>query len=46
MDFYLARQPIFNVHRKLHAYELLYRGYKDYTLADVSGNKATTSLLS
>ena len=46
MDFYIARQPIFNVHRKLHAYELLYRGYTNYTLADVSGNKATTSLLS
>ncbi|MEE4241451.1 MAG: EAL domain-containing protein [Desulfopila sp.] len=46
MDFYLARQPIFNIHKKLYAYELLYRGYTDYTLTDVSGNKATTSLLS
>ena len=46
MDFYLARQPIFNAHKKLHAYELLYRGYKDYSLAQVSGNKATTSILS
>ena len=46
MDFFIARQPILTVHKKLHAYELLYRGYKDNTLADVSGNKATTSLLS
>lgn len=46
MDFYLARQPILNVHRKLFAYELLYRGYENYTLGEVSGNKATASLLS
>ncbi len=46
MDFYIARQPIFTVNKKLHAYELLYRGYKDYSLAEVSGNKATTSILS
>jgi EAL and modified HD-GYP domain-containing signal transduction protein len=46
MDFYIARQPIFNVHKKLYAYELLYRGYTHFSLAEVSGNKATTSLLS
>ncbi len=46
MDFYIARQPIFNVHKKLHAYELLYRGYANNTLAEVSGDRATTSLLS
>ncbi len=46
MDFYIARQPIFTANKKLHAYELLYRGYKDYSLAEVSGNKATTSILS
>lgn len=45
MDFFIARQPIFSVHRKLYAYELLYRGYTDYTLGDVSGNRATSSLL-
>jgi c-di-GMP-related signal transduction protein len=45
MDFFIARQPILTVHKKLHAYELLYRGYKDHTLTEVSGNKATTSLL-
>lgn len=46
MDFFIARQPILTVHKKLFAYELLYRGYKDNTLAEVSGNKATTSVLS
>ncbi len=45
MDFYIARQPILTIHKRLFAYELLYRGYDDNTLSDVSGNKATTSLL-
>lgn len=45
MDFFIARQPILNVHKKIYGYELLYRGYKDYTLVDVSGDRATTSLL-
>lgn len=46
MDIYIARQPIFNVHRKLYAYELLYRGTKEATLLNVNGERATTSLLS
>lgn len=46
MDIYIARQPIFNAHRKLHAYELLYRGTKEATLTSVNGERATTSLLS
>ena len=37
MNQYIARQPILNVHKKLFAYELLYRGDKDYTLDQVSG---------
>lgn len=45
MDFFIARQPILNAHKKIYGYELLYRGYKDYLLADVSGDRATTSLL-
>ncbi len=45
MDFFIARQPILNAHKKIYGYELLYRGYKDYSLADVSGDRATTSLL-
>ena len=46
MDLFIARQPIFTVHRKLYAYELLYRGTKTSSLSNTSGNKATTSVLS
>ncbi len=46
MDFFIARQPIFNRHRRLYAYELLYRGTQSFPLKETNGNKATTSLLS
>lgn len=46
MEQIIARQPILNVHKRLFGYELLYRGAHDYTLADVSGERATMSLLS
>lgn len=46
MDQYIARQPILNVHKKLYAYELLYRGEKHYSLDKVSGTRATSSVLS
>ena len=46
MDLFIARQPIFTVHRKLYGYELLYRGTKTSSLSNTSGNKATTSVLS
>ncbi|MBU0944827.1 MAG: EAL domain-containing protein [Proteobacteria bacterium] len=46
MDQFIARQPILNVHKKLFAYELLYRGAKHYALDKVSGNRATASVLS
>jgi EAL and modified HD-GYP domain-containing signal transduction protein len=46
MDLFIARQPIFTVHKKLFAYELLYRGTKTSTLSNTSGNRATTSVLS
>lgn len=46
MDLFIARQPILNAHKKLHGYELLYRGTKDAALDDVSGERATTALLS
>lgn len=46
MEQYIARQPIFNLHKKVYAYELLYRGAKHYSLDKVSGNRATTSVLS
>lgn len=46
MDLFIARQPIFTVHKKLFAYELLYRGTKVSSLDNTNGNKATTSVLS
>ncbi|OEU49311.1 MAG: hypothetical protein BA862_12435 [Desulfobulbaceae bacterium S3730MH12] len=45
MDFYIARQPIFNTKKRLFAYELLYRGPEGFPLANVSGERATTGLL-
>ncbi|PID71702.1 MAG: signal transduction protein [Desulfobulbus propionicus] len=45
MEQYIARQPIFNVHRKVHGYELLYRGAKNSAMDQVSGSRATTSVL-
>ena len=45
MDFYIARQPIFTVKKLLFAYELLYRGTTEFQLADVSGDRATTGVL-
>lgn len=46
MDQYIARQPILDIYQRLYAYELLYRGADHYSLDKVSGNRATTSLLS
>lgn len=46
MDYFIARQPIFTIHKKLFAYELLFRGYAGYSIENVNGNTATTSLLS
>jgi len=46
MDVYIARQPIFNRSKRLYAYELLFRESMGVKLADVEGNRATTSLLS
>ena len=46
MNQFIARQPIFTPYLRVHAYELLYRGASDYALENVSGDKATTSLLS
>ncbi|WP_028582241.1 EAL and HDOD domain-containing protein [Desulfogranum japonicum] len=46
MDQFIARQPIFTAYLKVHAYELLYRGKGNYSLGNVTGDRATTSLLS
>ena len=45
METIIARQPIFNEKRRLFAYELLYRGADLLSLANVGGNRATSSLL-
>ena len=46
MDVYIARQPIFDAHLKLFAYELLYRESMGEPLATVDTSRATCSLLS
>ena len=48
MDICIARQPIFSVHKKLYAYELLFRGdeQEDECPQEIAGDRATTSLLS
>lgn len=46
MKQYIARQPIFNVHKRVFAYELLYRGIESRSLDEIGGTKATASLLS
>jgi len=42
----IARQPIFTVQKKLFAYELLFRQTLGLKLGELSGDRATTSLLS
>ena len=46
MYVHLARQPIFNVHKQLFAYELLFRQTRGLKLGELSGERATSSLLS
>jgi len=46
MDVYIARQPIFDAHKKIFAYELLFRQSQGLQLGQLSGDRATTSLLS
>ncbi|EKD39051.1 MAG: hypothetical protein ACD_75C00522G0012 [uncultured bacterium] len=45
METTIARQPILNIHKKLFAYELLYRGLEELSLALVGGDRATSALL-
>ncbi len=45
METLIARQPIFNVHRRLFAYELLYRGTNSLSLDNMGGDRATSRLL-
>lgn len=46
MYVYIARQPIFTMQKKLFAYELLFRQTLGLNLGELSGDRATTSLLS
>lgn len=46
MEQFIARQPILDAHKRLYAYELLYRGAPGRMLGQVSGEQATASLLS
>ena len=46
MEVFLARQPIFNRHKKLFGYELLFRTGISNVFPEIDGNVATTSLLS
>ena len=46
MDILIARQPIFNLHQRLFAYELLFRGTEGHDADHLDGDRATTSLLS
>ncbi|MDD3816005.1 MAG: EAL domain-containing protein, partial [Desulfocapsaceae bacterium] len=46
MDVFVARQPIFNRHRKIFAYELLFRTGMSNAFPGVDGDEATSSLLS
>lgn len=46
MDVFVARQPIFNRHKRIFAYELLFRTSMANAFPDVDGETATSSLLS
>ncbi|MDD2463673.1 MAG: HDOD domain-containing protein [Desulfobulbus sp.] len=46
MHVHIARQPIFDAHKKIFAYELLFRQSQGLQLGELSGDRATTSLLS
>ena len=46
MFVHIARQPIFDAHKQLFAYELLFRQTLGLNLGELSGDRATTSLLS
>jgi EAL and modified HD-GYP domain-containing signal transduction protein len=46
MDAFVARQPIFNRHKKLFAYELLFRNGMTNIFPEVDGNQASCNLLS
>lgn len=46
MDVFVARQPIFDIHKRIYAYELLFRTGMANAFPDLDGETATSSLLS
>jgi EAL and modified HD-GYP domain-containing signal transduction protein len=46
MDSFVARQPIFDIRKKIYAYELLFRSGKTNAFPDIDGNTATSNVLS
>lgn len=46
MELCIARQPILTSHKKLYAYELLFRGNDILSLQNTEGSKVTSTLLS
>ncbi|MFO7716278.1 EAL and HDOD domain-containing protein [Desulfosarcina sp.] len=44
-DVYVARQPIFDKHKNIYAYELLFRDGTANHVPDIDGDVATTTLL-
>jgi c-di-GMP-related signal transduction protein len=46
MDVFVARQPIFDSHKRIYAYELLFRTGMANAFPDIDGETATSSLLS
>ena len=45
MLFYAARQPVFNVDKKIFGYELLFRDGVDNVFPDIDGDKATSEIV-
>lgn len=46
MFAYVARQPIFNTHHELYAYELLFRDGKSNSFPDITPDEATSRVIS
>ena len=45
MDIFVARQPIFNQHREVYAYELLFRSGFENAFGNVNGDQASSQVM-
>ncbi len=45
MDIFVARQPIFNQHREVYAYELLFRSGFENAFGNVNGDQASSKVM-